>query len=332
MRLCKISETLVFITISKLSDGTYIDVNPAAMQLIGYSRAEMIGRSSLDIRLWLQESDRRNFMNDLEAAGSVKEKPAQFRIRSGEIRDVEFSASILEVNKEKVLVSIVRDVTERKQKDKEILQQREQLRQKNEELFKINADLAISKSTLEEAHNQLQETEKRIRHLALHDFLTNLPNRAFFLDSIKQAVFHADRNSKILALMFVDIDNFKSINDSLGHKIGDALLQAIAKRLLQCVRKSDVIARLGGDEFVLCLTDVDEIAKIEPIAQKVLRTLQEPYYLSGHELHSGASIGISIYPRDAQDPETLLQAADKAMYRAKKEGRGKFWFFENNTM
>jgi len=172
-----------------------------------------------------------------------------------------------------------------------------------------------------------KQAEARIHHMALHDALTGLPNRFLLQDRLTQAVALACRNQKQIAVLMLDLDRFKTINDSLGHHIGDHLLEAVSARLKGCLRKSDMVARFGGDEFVIVLPMADDGQHIEQVAQKILDTLVEPFQIEGHELQIGTSIGISQYPKDGESPETLLQAADTAMYEAKGKGRGTFCFF-----
>jgi diguanylate cyclase (GGDEF)-like protein/PAS domain S-box-containing protein len=167
-----------------------------------------------------------------------------------------------------------------------------------------------------------RRAEDRLHHLALHDALTGLPNRFLFCERVSQALTQARRHDLQVALLFIDLDRFKQINDSLGHQIGDRLLQVTASRLRGCLREGDVIARLGGDEFVVGLTALMDSSDATLIAGKILETLREPFLVGSHELNVSASIGIGIYPADGQDMETLMQAADTAMYQAKKQGRG----------
>jgi diguanylate cyclase (GGDEF)-like protein/PAS domain S-box-containing protein len=169
--------------------------------------------------------------------------------------------------------------------------------------------------------------EHRIRYMADHDALTGLPNRALLQDRLKQALAHAHRNHEQVAVLFIDLDYFKHINDSLGHQIGDRLLQQVAQRLQHCVREDDSVARLGGDEFVLSLTLLNGSADAALVAQKALEALDAPFDCEGHELHVGGSVGISLYPDDGTDVETLMRTADTAMYFAKEKGRGNFQFF-----
>ncbi|NAO97306.1 EAL domain-containing protein [Halomonas sp. MG34] len=168
---------------------------------------------------------------------------------------------------------------------------------------------------------------QQVEHLAFHDTLTDLPNRAFLSHLITQAVKLGGRHSESFALLFLDLDRFKLINDTLGHDAGDHLLQEAASRLTTSVRESDVVARLGGDEFVILLSKVSRRDQIEPIAQKILSAIREPFMLTGQECHVSVSIGVSLYPFDGLDEQTLIKSADMAMYQAKLLGKNTVQFY-----
>jgi diguanylate cyclase (GGDEF)-like protein/PAS domain S-box-containing protein len=172
-----------------------------------------------------------------------------------------------------------------------------------------------------------KQAEERIRHMAHHDELTGLPNRTLLGEHVELAIAQAERTRSKTALLFVDLDHFKHVNDSLGHQAGDRLLRSVARRLQNCMRKSDSLARLGGDEFVLILPGLKAEQDAAPIAQKLLDTLHQPFAVDGQELHVSGSIGISLYPTDGTDAEALMRAADIAMYHAKEKGRGNFQYF-----
>jgi diguanylate cyclase (GGDEF)-like protein/PAS domain S-box-containing protein len=168
----------------------------------------------------------------------------------------------------------------------------------------------------------------RMSHLAQHDSLTDLPNRVLLNDRINQAIARARRNRKQLALLFLDVDRFKNINDSLGHDVGDHLLQAVAQRLLACVRSTDTVSRQGGDEFVILLSEVTHTKDAALSAEKILLALSTPYVIDQHKLRVTASIGIVTYPDDGIDVEALMKNADLAMYHAKDSGRNNYQFFK----
>jgi diguanylate cyclase (GGDEF)-like protein len=168
--------------------------------------------------------------------------------------------------------------------------------------------------------------------LAYHDSLTGLPNRLQFLDSLNQAIAQHERLHKHFALMFVDLDRFKPVNDTWGHHVGDMLLMAVAKRLRVAMRRTDILARLSGDEFTVIesrLLKQDDAARL---AGKLITTLNRPFRLEGHLIEIGASAGIAVYPDDATTGEALLQCADAAMYRAKAAGRNRFCFYAGEPM
>src|SRR5579859_3614195 len=167
----------------------------------------------------------------------------------------------------------------------------------------------------------------QMTHSAKHDVLTSLPNRLLLNDRITQSIAVARRQKKHLAVIFLDLDRFKYINDSLGHAVGDELLQSVSKRLLASVRRSDTVSRQGGDEFVILLSDLGRPEDAATSAQKLLLSLSAPHLLGGQELHIGGSIGISVYPADGTDAEMLIKSADTAMYHAKESGRNNFQFF-----
>jgi diguanylate cyclase (GGDEF)-like protein len=167
-------------------------------------------------------------------------------------------------------------------------------------------------------------------HLAQHDFLTDLPNRLLLKDRITQAISLARRHGKHLAVLFLDLDGFKHINDSLGHEIGDKVLQLVAQRLVACVRTSDTISRHGGDEFVILLSEIAEAGDAAISAEKILAALAMPHAISELNVHLSASIGISIYPQDGNDADTLIKSADTAMYQAKGKGTNNYHFFKQN--
>jgi diguanylate cyclase (GGDEF)-like protein/PAS domain S-box-containing protein len=169
----------------------------------------------------------------------------------------------------------------------------------------------------------------QLSHLAQHDSLTGVPNRVLFNDRLTQAIALADRQAKQLAVMFIDLDHFKKINDSLGHDVGDKLLKSVADRLTACVRRSDTVSRLGGDEFVVLLAQIERPEDAAYSAQKILRALSAPHNIDGKDLDINVSIGISTYPADGQDAEGLLNRADNAMYEAKEQGRNNYQFFRH---
>ena len=175
--------------------------------------------------------------------------------------------------------------------------------------------------------NDRKLAEQKIEQLATKDSLTGLPNRLLLNDRLEQAIANAQRKEEMLALMFIDLDRFKTINDSLGHHVGDMLLKSVADRLNGCVRRGDTLARLGGDEFIIALYNLKAIDDVTQIARKILSTVSHPCQIEGHMLSSGCSIGIGIYPSDGADVQTLMRNADTAMYHAKEKGRNNYQFF-----
>ena len=173
-----------------------------------------------------------------------------------------------------------------------------------------------------------KQAEARIQFLAHHDTLTHLPNRALLLDRIQVMLATARRNRSEVGIMFLDLDNFKTINDSLGHYAGDELLKRVASRVQSCLRSVDLVGRLGGDEFLVVLADLTNAADIAPVAEKIAEAISEPFSLDDQVLSVSASIGVSVFPRDGETPDSLIRNADAAMYLAKDRGRNNWQFFQ----
>jgi diguanylate cyclase (GGDEF)-like protein len=209
----------------------------------------------------------------------------------------------------------------------------------------LNTDLLVTQNELRKANDalesrvaertaELQEANRRkdefltqLHHRATHDALTGLANRSALHDSLSRLIAHAARSDERLAVLYLDLDRFKVVNDSLGHASGDQLLVCIADRLKACVRQSDVVARLGGDEFAIVLAGAAQVTSAASVAQNVLHAIEQPVTLGAHEVFTSASIGACVYPIDGRNADTLLKNADNAMYRAKQKGRARFYFY-----
>ena len=172
-----------------------------------------------------------------------------------------------------------------------------------------------------------KKSQDKINYLAHYDVLTGLPNRAMFKERVSHAIKLAERQSAILAVLFIDLDNFKQVNDSYGHPVGDELLCEVSKRLQHALRKSDTLSRSGGDEFMLLLENMKTVHSIKTAAQKIIGVLAQPMLIDGTEIYLSASVGIALYPTDGEDVDTILRNADMAMYRAKEFGRNQFHFY-----
>ena len=278
------------ININRLSDGCYVDCNQAFLDIVGFERHEVIGRTSLELNIWANPRDRKNLVEILRQNHSCGNLEAQFRKRNGEIFWGQMSASVIEIDGVPCILSITRDIS--------------------------GAKVA----------------EDEIRTLAFYDPLTRLPNRRLVSERLRQTLAASSRNGKKGALLFIDLDDFKTLNDTLGHKTGDLLLQEVARRLAQIVRDADTVARLGGDEFVVILEDLSQsleeaAAQAKSVAEKILASICQTYLLAGRECLSTSSIGITLFGDCKDTIDEVLQQADIAMYQAKSVGRNTLRFF-----
>lgn len=203
---------------------------------------------------------------------------------------------------------------------------------KNSELLQNGNGNVVGGIESFEDITQRKEAEEQLQHLATHDILTDLPNRALFQDRLEHAMTISKRQNLPLAVLFLDLDSFKKTNDTYGHEIGDLLLKAVAGRLLSCLRESDTICRLGGDEFAfafgLLVENLNSVANASLIANRILSNLSAPFMIHGYSIQVTASIGISIFPDHDDDLNNLLKKADQAMYNAKERGKNKYQFYD----
>jgi diguanylate cyclase (GGDEF)-like protein/PAS domain S-box-containing protein len=190
-------------------------------------------------------------------------------------------------------------------------------------LQEVARDISYGLSRIE-TEKERGEAERQLAYAATHDALTGLPNRVLFNDRLHMALAQAERNHRTLAVVLLDLDKFKGINDTMGHNMGDQVLQGVGKRLTRLVRKSDTVARWGGDEFILVLPEIARAEDTGKVAQRILEAFRKPFVLGGHWLHITTSIGIVTYPNDGGDAETLIKNADAALYRAKGQGRDNY--------
>ncbi|MDO8313037.1 MAG: GGDEF domain-containing protein [Sideroxyarcus sp.] len=168
---------------------------------------------------------------------------------------------------------------------------------------------------------RLKQTNEKVLHLAHHDALTELPNRTLFYDRLNQAIAKARRDKELIAVLYMDLDGFKLINDTLGHDAGDALLRETAKRVVACVRESDTVARMGGDEFTVILCNARTPRSIDLVARKIIDAIASPFLINGKSCSVSISIGISLYPNNGETPDQLVKIADATMYSAKQSGK-----------
>ena len=266
---------------------TIVSVNPAFCEITGFKREEVIGKDPKMLSSGRQE--REFYMQMWKSLQEAGKWSGEVwnRRKSGEVYPEWLSVSTVRNNKDETIHYVG-----------------------------IFSDITERK-----------QAEERVRHLAHYDALTDLPNRTLFHDRLQQSLIQAQRNHEQVAVMFLDLDRFKVINDTLGHSVGDLLLQAVAQRLGNCMRQGDTVCRQGGDEFVILLPKINHAEDAALVAQKALDAIAQPFQLDGHELHISSSIGISFYPNDGGNPETLMKHADVAMYRAKELGRNNFQFY-----
>ena len=198
-------------------------------------------------------------------------------------------------------------------------------------LMKGQVDSTLLSKSIRYAIERNNVTQKQHR-MAYFDALTDLPNRQLFQDRLNQAIAHAQRYEQKVALMFIDLDDFKLVNDTRGHDMGDLLLQSVARRLECCLRKSDTVARIGGDEFTCILPNIEKKEDLNIVAKKIIRALTTPFELKGHMVQISGSVGASLFPDDTEDFDKLIKNADVAMYHAKKRGKKNFQFFAESLV
>lgn len=201
---------------------------------------------------------------------------------------------------------------------------------RSDEIGRLGTNLDQMLDALAQQEEDLRNAQADVEHLATRDTLTQLPNRLLLMDRLGQAVLAARRERYAVALLLIDLDRFKTINDSLGHHVGDLLIKQVAGRLSGCIGPADTLARLGGDEFVVVRNEISQPGETGHLAQRIIHDLRQPYWVEGSQLNTSCTIGISTYPDDGGDAQTLLQNADTAMYHAKERGRGAFEFFSSD--
>jgi diguanylate cyclase (GGDEF)-like protein/PAS domain S-box-containing protein len=278
------------ILINRTSDRRFIDVNQAFLNVMGFARDEVIGRTSLELNLWADPRDLENVDEILRQTLQCRNVEIQFRKKNGETLWGLMSSSVMEIDGVQCVLTITRDISSAK------------------------------------------AAEDEIRSLAFYDPLTGLPNRRLLMERLHLTLASSSRTGRLRALLFVDLDNFKTLNDTLGHQTGDLLLQEAARRLAACVREADTVGRLGGDEFVLMMEDLSDLpedaaAQAKAVGEKILAVVTQPYQLNGRECRSSASIGISVFGGRRESSNEILQQADIAMYQAKAAGRNTMRFF-----
>lgn len=267
-------------------DGTFLEVNPALLKILGYESAdEIIGVPELAAKSMYDIEQRNRYLSNLQRDGYVSNFEYKALRKTEEIIWLSESSRLVPGEDGFELIEgVVEDITRRKRRELEL------------------------------------------RHLATIDSLTGVPNRHVFFDRLEHALESAKRYKTVLAVLFVDLDRFKRINDSYGHSTGDILLKMVAERCQERIRAADTFARIGGDEFGVLLERIDDLDSIALVAEEILEALDKPFEVDDRELFIGATIGISVYPQDGDDALSLLSKADTAMYSSKRRGEAKYTF------
>lgn len=268
-------------------DGIIEYTNPAFEEITGYTNREVIGKKTSIIKSGKHDNDFYKKLWDTILNGNVYQ-----------------------------------DVVINRKKNDEIYYEEKTITP----LFDKSGNITHFISTGKDITERMQ-TQERLYHLAYHDILTELPNRALFMDRLTHALYRKRGSDEIMAILFIDVDRFKNINDTLGHDIGDKLLSLLATRIVECLRKGDTVARLSGDEFVVLLEEVGSHNYVSSICNKILENVLQAFDIDSHELFASVSMGISLYPDDGSDATSLMKNADIAMYRAKEKGRNNYQFY-----
>ncbi|HVB49186.1 MAG TPA: EAL domain-containing protein, partial [Burkholderiales bacterium] len=312
--------------ISFVRDRVYQRCNPRLEEMFGYAPGELVGRST---RLIFSREDDYDESGRLLYAqfgsGQAYSDERQFTRKDGSRFWCKVVGKAIDAARpQEGTIWIYDDISAEHAARESLEASRAALERA---VAERTAELEAANRRLEEEIAERKQAEQRARHLADHDALTALPNRRLLEDRLTQALALSYRNRQQTAVMFVDLDRFKNINDSLGHAVGDALLKEVARRLVQELRVGDTICRLGGDEFVVVLPEIKRSADAANVAQKVIESVSRPLLLEGRELHVTPSIGMAVFPDDGRDAETLIRNADAAMYHAKEMGRANYQFF-----
>ena len=228
------------------------------------------------------------------------------------------------IENEELIDKLHDEITQKERAQKKLIHNQEKLEEK---VALRTKELSDTNETLVDEINERLRIESNLKHLAHHDALTNLPNRLLLDARLKHAIERARRDDLQVAVMFIDLDHFKTINDSLGHDVGDQLLISVSQRLLHCVREDDTVARLAGDEFIIIIEQVHDIGDLDALLKKLMKVTSQATTINNHELKTSASIGVSIYPDDGKNAEQLMRNADAAMYHVKENGRNKYHFY-----
>jgi diguanylate cyclase (GGDEF)-like protein/PAS domain S-box-containing protein len=401
------------LSITNRADGSFLEVNEAFLRTLGYQRSEVIGRSQAELRVWADERELSGVLRELEEQGEVRDVEVRFQAKSGRGVPGLVSVGPLEMNGNKYLLTLFKDISERKRLEEdrahlaaivessddaimatdvhgnitswnagaqkifgcaagemkgrqlallvpaerkgEILTlQHKVLSEEQVTHFDtvharkdgVQIYVSLTMSPIKNAQGAIVGTsciardvtertrlEETIKHQAQHDTLTDLPNRKLFMDFLALELAQARRNRRHLAVLFLDLDRFKQINDTLGHAAGDLLLQAVAQRLKRCVRESDTVARIGGDEFNVLMPDLTQSDDVGTVVRKIMGVFEPPFLLDNVEVNATTSVGISMFPGDGGSCEELVQKADSAMYVAKQSNGNSYQFYngEINT-
>ncbi|MES9966145.1 MAG: diguanylate cyclase [Sedimenticola sp.] len=288
--------------------------NRAVLQLFGYEQAELLGQN---VSLLMPEpfrSQHDQYLGNYHTTGEAKiigigrELPGLHK--DGSQFPLELGVTDIELSKQRIFVGVLHDIADRKKAE-------ESQRQAMQELER----------RVEERTVELRLANKALTRLANYDSLTGLPNRTLFSERLKMAMAHARRNRCRIALLFMDLDGFKEVNDRHGHESGDLVLQETAKRLQNCLREEDTVGRMGGDEFTVILNNLADREDAAGVAEKLIQAIDEPYEIADEIQQIGISIGVAIYPEDTDVMDTLMQYADDAMYRVKRSGKNSFRYY-----
>ncbi len=282
----------------------WVVLNEAYAKFVGASLEDLLGKTAHDV---FPKAEADLFLTrDEETFLQAREREDEEVLTDlfGEVHYIATKRSLHRDGGGNVfLVGVIRDITLRKTREEALERAKQELSASNEEL---------------------RQSQTRLHYLANHDALTGLPNRALFHEKLQEAIHWADQSDRVIALLFIDLDGFKQVNDTLGHSVGDQLLKSVARRLVSCLRASDTVARLGGDEFTVILPGSLRLAAVERVATKVIHTLAQPFNFNGHSVEISGSVGISLYPDPCHSLEDLIDTADAAMYDAKTSGKNRY--------